>query len=143
MIDGGSYDPDKAYKDSKLCNVMISLELARRLKSAGSKVTSNVMNPGLIPTTGLFREINPLFVIVFTFLTKYVFKVTSTEEEGGRRLSYLISSPNVDNITGAYYTGKAGTTEFQPSSPSKEAQNEVKGKELWELTTKLVGKWLK
>jgi hypothetical protein len=33
------------------------------------------MNPGLIPTTGLFREFNLLFVGVFTFLTRYVFKV--------------------------------------------------------------------
>ena len=31
---------------------MTSLELARRLLSKKSSVTSNVMNPGLIPTTG-------------------------------------------------------------------------------------------
>lgn len=86
MIDGGEYDPDKAYKDSKLCNVATSLELARRLLASNSKVTSNVMNPGLIPTTGLFRDINPLFVIIFSFLTKYVFRVAVSEEVGGRDL---------------------------------------------------------
>ena len=32
---------------------MTSLELARRLLSKKSSVTSNVMNPGLIPTTGM------------------------------------------------------------------------------------------
>lgn len=52
MVDGGAYDGDKAYKDSKLCNVMTALELARRLKKSRSRVTCNVMNPGLIPTTG-------------------------------------------------------------------------------------------
>jgi protochlorophyllide reductase len=52
MVDGGPYDGDKAYKDSKLCNVAISLEFARRLQERGSKITCNVMNPGLIPTSG-------------------------------------------------------------------------------------------
>ena len=70
MVDNGEYDTDKAYKDSKLCNVMTSFELARRLKDQKSTVTCNVMNPGLIPTTGLFRTINPIFVFIFTILTK-------------------------------------------------------------------------
>eukprot|EP01038_Epipyxis_sp_PR26KG_P008539 gene8539-11541_t len=60
MVDNGEYDPDKAYKDSKLCNVLTCLELARRLNKQSSvkdkiknslSVTTNVMNPGLIPTT--------------------------------------------------------------------------------------------
>ena len=84
MIDGGTYNADKAYKDSKLCNVMTALELARRLQAQGSKTTCNVMNPGLIPTTGLFRDLNPLFVTFFTFFTLYVFKVAVPEVEGGR-----------------------------------------------------------
>jgi protochlorophyllide reductase len=53
MVDGSAYDGDKAYKDSKLCNVMLSLEVARRLQEKRSGVTCNVMNPGLIPTTGI------------------------------------------------------------------------------------------
>lgn len=56
MVDGGKYDGDKAYKDSKLCNVATSLELARRLQESKSKITSNVMNPGLIPTSGNFEN---------------------------------------------------------------------------------------
>jgi protochlorophyllide reductase len=81
MADNTDYDPDKSYKDSKLCNVMTSIELARRLAGKKSTVTCNVMNPGLIPTTGLFRDLNPLFVFIFTILTTYVFKVASSEEE--------------------------------------------------------------
>ena len=38
MIDGGAYDADKAYKDSKLCNVLFASELSRRLSASGSKV---------------------------------------------------------------------------------------------------------
>jgi protochlorophyllide reductase len=138
MVDGGGYDPDKAYKDSKLCNVATSLELARRLIASKSKVTSNVMNPGLIPTTGLFRDINPLFVVVFSFLTKYVFRVAVSEEVGGDRLAFMISIPSLASVTGAYYSGNP-ITSFVPKSPSKEAV-EV-GRVLWESTEKLISKF--
>jgi protochlorophyllide reductase len=90
MVDGGAYDADKAYKDSKLCNVITALELSRRLKSKKFKTSSFVMNPGLIPTTGLFRSLNPIFVTVFAFLTRYIFRVAATEEEGGGRLAYMV-----------------------------------------------------
>lgn len=142
MVDGGPYDADKAYKDSKLCNVMTALELHRRLRKSKSAVTSNVMNPGLIPTTGLFRNINPLFVLVFSFLTKYVFKVAVSEEEGGRRLAYMVSSPDLDGVSGKYFSGKPGVTEFLPITPSKEAQDEVKAAKLWDYTDKSIKKAL-
>lgn len=92
MIDGGPYDSDKTYKDSKLCNVVTSLELARRLKAERSAVSANCMNPGLIPTTGLFREFNPIFVQVFSFLTRNVFKVAAT---GVHPLPLLYFIPNL------------------------------------------------
>ena len=144
------YDPDKAYKDSKLCNVMTSLELARRLQASTSSsatttneplaVTSNVFNPGLIPTTGLFRELNPWFVLIFTILTRYVFKVAETEEEGGRRLAFMIADPSLDRITGAYYTGKPFSFDFQLFTPSKEAQDQNKARALWEISEQIVRK---
>mmetsp|Transcript_5437 Transcript_5437/g.8203 ORF Transcript_5437/g.8203 Transcript_5437/m.8203 type:complete len:310 (+) Transcript_5437:31-960(+) len=38
MVDGAQYDGDKSYKDSKLCNVLFTLEMERRLRASGSKV---------------------------------------------------------------------------------------------------------
>jgi protochlorophyllide reductase len=138
MVDGGNFDADKAYKDSKLCNVVTALELARRLQAAGKPVTSNVLNPGLIPTTGLFRELNPIFVAVFTFLTRFVFRVAVPDEEGGRRLAYLVSSPALNGITGGYYSGKPGVNEFKLADVSEEAAKMETGSRLWELTEKIV-----
>ncbi len=142
MIDNSSYDTDKAYKDSKLCNVVTSIELARRLLKKKSKITSNVMNPGLIPTTGLFRDLNPLFVAIFTFITTYLAKVAVSEEEGGKRLSTMVSSSSLNKVSGAYFSGKPGVDEFKPISPSDEASNEEVGDKLWTLTTKLVADYL-
>lgn len=137
MIDNGPYNPDKAYKDSKLCNVMTCLELARRLKNKGSKVTVNCFNPGLAPTTGLFRSFSPLFVLPFTLLTRYVFKVAVNEEEAGAKLKYMITSPELDGLSGQYFSGRPGKPEYVACQVSKEASDAAKAKLLWELTEKL------
>lgn len=56
-MDGGAFDGDKAYKDSKLCNVLFTRELSKRLKASGAKgVTVNCFSPGLITKSGLFRN---------------------------------------------------------------------------------------
>lgn len=75
MVDGAPYNPDKAYKDSKLCNVLFTEEMGRRLAARGSKVTCNCFSPGLIPSTGLFRSQNPLFVALFNFIAVQVLGV--------------------------------------------------------------------
>lgn len=48
MVDGAAFNADKAYKDSKLCNVLFTRELQRRLNEKGSGVKVNCFNPGLI-----------------------------------------------------------------------------------------------
>jgi hypothetical protein len=59
----------------KLCNIITCLEQVQRIQKERSKVTCNCMNPRLIPTTGLFREFNPIFTTVSALLNKNVFKV--------------------------------------------------------------------
>jgi protochlorophyllide reductase len=142
MVDDSTYDPDKAYKDSKLCNVMLAIEWARRLKAQKSKVTCNSMNPGLIPTTGLFASINPVFVFFFTILTRYVFRVAVSEEEGGKCLATMIASQTYNDLSGGYFSATPGPngSPFGPAIASKEAKDEENGQKLWDLTEKLLAK---
>lgn len=143
MIDNTDFDPDKAYKDSKLCNVITSIETARRLKAdkKTEKVVCNVFNPGLIPTSGLFRDLNPIFVAIFTFITLYVARVAVTEEEGGKRLASMVENPVFENLSGGYYSSKPGFYEFGPAPASREAMDVDVGAKLWLLTEKLVGRY--
>ena len=87
---------------------------------------------------GLFRDVNPIFVILFTFFTKYVFRVAVSEEEGGRRLAYMISDPSLEGVSGKYYTGRPGKPEFYATDTSEEAKDEKKAKLFYDLSLKLV-----
>ena len=57
MIDGSEYNADKAYKDSKLCNVLFAKELRNRLQETNSQITVNAFGPGLITRTGTYFPI--------------------------------------------------------------------------------------
>ena len=62
MCDGGAFDGNKAYKDSKLCGVLFARELARRLEEQGlggggsGGLVCNAFSPGFVPTSELFRN---------------------------------------------------------------------------------------
>lgn len=78
MIDGAPFDPDKAYKDSKLCNVFFTRELQNRLSVLGGEnngIKAYCFNPGLIVGTGLFREQNKIFTTIFDIAATRLLKV--------------------------------------------------------------------
>ena len=150
MVDGGEFDPDKAYKDSKLCTVFFMKELQQRLdKDTRHKgINVNAFNPGLIVSTGLFRDQNPLFTKVFDFAATDLFKVGESPHWGGGALEYMTLDGGVISKGGQYYTSPPGSSkygdqafgkQFAVSDVSKEAMDDVKGKRFWELSEKLVG----
>ncbi|KAJ1472257.1 hypothetical protein T484DRAFT_1558321, partial [Baffinella frigidus] len=95
MVHGGAFDPDKAYKDSKLCNVFFAAELERRLKAKGSKISCTSMSPGLITKTGLFKNQAALFVTVFSFIVYNIAHVAETVEFGGDQIARMATSPEL------------------------------------------------
>ncbi len=64
MVDGGPFNADKAYKDSKLCNELFVRELLRRLDQNNNSIKVNCFTPGLIVGTGLFHDQNQVFTKV-------------------------------------------------------------------------------
>ena len=145
MLGGGAYDGDKAYKDSKLCNVLFAKELERRLERAGSPVVVNAFGPGLITRTGFFRYQNPLFVKLFDFATNDIFHVAETVDGGGDCLVYMIQSPELEGVGGVYLNngiapgvGKTGH-KFEIGEVSEEGRDEVEAAALWKASEKLVG----
>uniref|UniRef100_A0A2P2K0J7 NADPH-protochlorophyllide oxidoreductase n=1 Tax=Rhizophora mucronata TaxID=61149 RepID=A0A2P2K0J7_RHIMU len=93
MIDGGKFDGAKAYKDSKVCNMLIMQEFHRRYHEE-TGITFASLYPGCIATTGLFREHIPLFRLLFPPFQKYITKGFVSEEEAGKRLAQVDNRKN-------------------------------------------------
>ena len=148
MVDGNEFDPDKAYKDSKLCNVFFMRELQKRLDESGKGIKAVAFNPGLIVGTGLFRDQNPIFTRIFDFAATDLLKVGENTHWGGGALEYLTLDSNAIGNGGLYYTSPPGSSKYSDAAfgnqftitdVSKEAMDSAKGKRLWELSEKLVG----
>jgi protochlorophyllide reductase len=88
MIDGGEFDGAKAYKDSKVCNMLTMQEFHRRFHEE-TGITFASLYPGCIATTGLFREHIPLFRLLFPPFQKYITKGFVSEEDAGKRLAQV------------------------------------------------------
>ena len=106
MVDGMPFNADKAYKDSKLCNILFVRELQRRLDqnmyatSGGSNnIKVNCFTPGLIVGTGLFRDQNQVFTKVFDIAATNLLKVGETTHYGGVTLSTEVGVRMGDCIT--------------------------------------------
>lgn len=109
MLDGQEFDGAKAYKDSKVCDVMLMKELHRRYhQETGIVFTS--LYPGCIAETGLFREHYPLFQSLFPAFHKTVTKAYVSQEEAGKRLVAVVADERYAT-SGSYYSwgGEAGT----------------------------------
>jgi len=140
MVDGGKYDPDKAYKDSKLCNVLFTLEMARRLQAKGSKVSCNCFSPGLITRTGLFRDQGQFFVALFDFAVYNLIKVGETVSFGADCLVTMATGDELQGKQGVFWSNsKPGKHVFEEVPVSQEAQNEEEAAKLWALSAKAVG----
>jgi len=140
MIDGGAFRPGKAYKDSKLCNMITSRELHRRYHDQTGVVFSTVY-PGCVADTALFRDTPALFQQLFPLFQKYVTKGYVTQELAGKRVAVVVTEPGFDRSGMHWSWGnrqQPGRAAFaQPLSTR--ATNPELGQRLWEYSEQLVG----
>lgn len=111
------YSGRRAYAQSKLAMVMASFELAGRLDA--KSVTVNALHPGSLLDTKMVRE---------AFGTPW-----GPVETGIVSESYLATSADLDDVTGAYFD------QTEPSRADAQAYDETARKRLWALSEELVG----
>ncbi|GLU23420.1 hypothetical protein SLE2022_394240 [Rubroshorea leprosula] len=136
MVDGGEFDGAKAYKDSKVCNMLTMQEFHRRYHEE-TGITFASLYPGCIATTGLFREHIPLFRLLFPPFQKYITKGFVSEEDAGKRLAQVVSDPSLTK-SGVYWSWNKVSASFE-NKLSQEASDSEKARRVWELSEKLVG----
>lgn len=122
-----SYSGFSVYGESKLCNILFTRELARRL--SGSGVTANCLHPGFVATR--FGDNSGGVTSVLIRIAKPL--AALSPEEGAETIIYLASSPAVEGKSGGYYYKSA------PATPTKEAQNDADAKRLWDVSAQIAG----
>ena len=90
-----NFSADKAYKNSKLCNILFAKELAKRLQIKASKISVISWAPGLVipnDDLGFFRyskKFNNFGYIVFSSMAKDILGISENVENAGKLLSQI------------------------------------------------------
>jgi len=136
----GPYLWAKMYGQSKLANGLFVRELTRR--SCGTKVTANVLHPGLISTNigHVWNESNRDSA---TTLTNSEFRnacgddVVKTLGQGAATQCYVATSPDLAGVSGQYFE------DCHVVKPVGYMQDDALASKLWRVSEDLVGRYLK
>ena len=109
------------YGNSKLAMTLVSYKLSKMLE--GSNVTVNILHPGLV-NTNLGRDRS-------STSKGFASKFFKSPEVGAETSIFLASSPEVEGITGKYFTKK------KEKASSKKSYNEEYAKRLWEISLEM------
>jgi NAD(P)-dependent dehydrogenase (short-subunit alcohol dehydrogenase family) len=126
-------DGRRRYTTSKLCNVLYTYELDRRL---GDGVTVNAFDPGLMPGSGLARDYSPLgrFAWRYLFPAMRVLPNVNSTRASGTRLAALVNDARFDGVSGQYFEGRRAIRS------SAESYDRDKALDLWETSEALMAR---
>jgi len=120
------YRSMRAYGQSKLALVLFTYELARRLQ--GTSVTANCLHPGFVATNIGQNGIG----FVGRSITKLIFSIGISPEEGAKTSIYLASSPEIEGVTGKYFVKSI------PVRSAPISYDETLQRQFWDESAKLV-----
>jgi NAD(P)-dependent dehydrogenase (short-subunit alcohol dehydrogenase family) len=131
--DGDADDGRRRYTTSKLCNVLFTYELDRRLRHGAQGVTVNAFDPGLMPGSGLARDYPPLQRLAWRYLLPAlrVLPGVRSTRASGRLLAALAADARFDGVTGQYFSGRKAIR----SSP--DSYDLDKALDLWHTSERL------
>jgi len=140
MANGKAFKPGKAYKDSKLCNMITTQELHRRLHHSTGIVFSSLY-PGCVADTPLFRNTPRAFQKIFPWFQKNVTGGYVSQALAGERVAQVVADPGF-GTSGVHWSWgnrqKQGGQQFSQELSDK-ASNPKTAQGVWDESLKLVG----
>ena len=121
----GSNRGYRAYGRSKLCNILFTYELARRVEGTG--VTVNALHPGLV-RTNIARNNG----LLGRFVNFFIGARGMSAEQGADTLVHLASSPEVEGVTGKFFVDRRAVPSSTLSYDTELASV------LWDLSERLM-----
>ena len=139
MIDGKPFKTGKAYKDSKLCCIMMSRDLHTRLHDATGIVFSTLY-PGCAADTPLYRNAPVLFQRIFPWFRKNITKGYVSRPLSGDRVAQVVADPEVaqSGVHWSWVNRQQVDRKAFAQGLSSGATDSQLSKQLWELSAGLV-----
>ena len=119
-----------AYKRSKLCNILFTRELARRL--AGTGVVANAFHPGFVASR--FGDESGGMLALGIAIAKRCAGLSP--QRGADTLVYLACAPEAGRVSGKYFY------RCRPIEPSPQASNDADAARLWSASERLAERTL-
>jgi NAD(P)-dependent dehydrogenase (short-subunit alcohol dehydrogenase family) len=130
-----SYAVDRAYSLSKLYLIWVTQHMAKFLKDNGmNHITVNATHPGAV-ATNFGQDSKKGFIIDMIFKVALLFM--DKVEDGARSSIYLALSPEVENVTGGFYSNKS-----KPEKPAEKYYSVENEKKVWDYCMKTVQNYL-
>jgi NAD(P)-dependent dehydrogenase (short-subunit alcohol dehydrogenase family) len=128
------YRPWRAYGQSKLANLLFTLELQRRLTGAGSRVRALSAHPG-VAETDLARDTGAVQAAVIRFSYRF----TAQKQPGFGALPTLYAA--TQDLPGNSYVGPGGRDGERPRVEKRTAADSdaAVARRLWDLSAELTG----
>jgi NAD(P)-dependent dehydrogenase (short-subunit alcohol dehydrogenase family) len=123
--------PMYAYGRSKLANVLMTRELARRLKETSA--TANAIHPGVV-ATNIFQNLPRPIRSILNSAGKFFMKDLET---GAATMCYVATNPALESVSGRYFNN------CKPEKPSPQAQDDILAARLWSVSEDLTKAYLR
>ena len=141
-----NFNADKAYKDSKLCNILFAKELSKKINHKNSKISVITWAPGLVipeKNYGFFRysrKYNNLGYFLFSNIAKNILGISETPMGAGDILYKISMAKDFNNITYLHLSNQLISYKkhkLKKIAVSKEADSDELAKKLWVFSSEL------
>jgi NAD(P)-dependent dehydrogenase (short-subunit alcohol dehydrogenase family) len=127
------YRSDQAYSDSKLANLVFTVELQRRLRASGSNVRAIAVHPGMVRTSLFDHATGPQAALI-----DVIGRLLLVDPEQGAHTTLFAATAD---IPGGSFVAPGGIAHLRGSpalaSAAPAAYDMVIGRKLWTLSARL------
>ena len=123
------YNPDRAYKNSKLAVLWFTYELQRRL--APRPITANAVCPGFVPATAAASTTGVMRFVMSSVMPHMPF--ATSVDAAAESFAFMAVDPSLEGVGGKFFG------EQHPIESSPQSRDPEQSRRFWELAERLTG----
>merc|ERR1712008_229822 len=122
----------RAYAQSKLANLLFTVEFDRRLRQQGSQISINALHPGEVMTE-VMRDMPALLLVIYGIVRRYMRPITElflkTPQQGSSCTLHVATTS--DAVSGAFFI------RHRQAQMSRIAKDPATAQKLWLLSEEI------